>query len=220
MRDDLQAAARRRYGTSAAETPEGKKRVEEYHAALGRFVARFATAEMTVPFVLRHYAKLSLATGRALLSGVRVDQAKSLLGRLADAGVMSKEDWADLEPTLQQLGIINGRRNEILHYGAESVAEGRAFVTNALVALTEDRLTSFVISPAILDDMAADLNKIIIHMLTRHAGRPQLRAKASLDGVAALLREPWRYKPPSSPPKKMDRPSTKAQPGQPKPSQA
>lgn len=219
-REEAIAALARSYPTPARETPDGIKREQEYHAALGRFVDRFAHAEMTVPFVLRHYAKLPVATGRALLSGVRVDQAKSLLGRLADAEIMSKEDWGDLEPTLQHLGIINGRRNEILHHGAESVAEGRAFVTNALMALTEDRITSFAISPAILDDMTADLRKIILHLLTRHTGRPEMKAQSTRDWIASKLREPWRYKLPSSPLKKKGRPNTKAQADPPKPSQA
>src|SRR5580658_8089494 len=84
------AAIARRYPVPASQTAEGKKRLAEYHAALGRFVHRFAEAEMAAPFVLRHYAKLPLATARALLSGVRVDQMKSLLGRLAEAGIMSE----------------------------------------------------------------------------------------------------------------------------------
>src|SRR5580693_150163 len=205
------AAIARRYQVPAAETEEGKGRVAEYHAALGRFVDRFAEVENALPFVLRHYAKLPTATARALLSGVRVDQMKGLLNRLAEVGLLPTAEWADLEPTLQQLGVINGRRNDILHHGAESVAEGRAFVTNALMAHTEERITSFTISPEILDDMTADLRKIMIHLLTRHAGRPEMKAQANRDWVASVLRQPWRYKQQPSPLKTKGHPKRKVQ---------
>jgi hypothetical protein len=42
-----------------AETEEGKKRLNAYYLALGRFTDRFARVEQAVHTVLSHYAKLA-----------------------------------------------------------------------------------------------------------------------------------------------------------------
>jgi hypothetical protein len=72
---------------------------------------------------------------------------------------MSDPDWKDPEPIFQQLAIISGRRNDIFHHGASFIAEGEGVVTNATMALTEERITKFDISPDIINDMTADLKK-------------------------------------------------------------
>jgi hypothetical protein len=139
--------------------------------------------------------------------------------RLAEVGVIPPEEWAPLEPVLAQLKHISGKRNTILHYGAVDVAEGRGLVTDAMVALTMERVKSFPISPDILSDMTDDLNKIFIHLLMRHAGRPVLRANHP--GLDEILRAAWRYIPPQ--PKKNHRPPNgkRTKPKrQPSPSQA
>jgi hypothetical protein len=146
-----------------ANTPEpaaGKERLNAYYLALGCFTHRFAWVEEAVHTVLSHYAKLPPAAARALLSGVRVDETKNRLSRLHEVGLISDADWMDVEPIFQQLGIINNRRNEIFHHGASFIAEGAGVVTNATMALTEERITKFDISADIIDDMTADLKKI------------------------------------------------------------
>jgi hypothetical protein len=110
------------YEKPAAETEEGKQRQEAYYAALGRFVHRFALAELCAHSVL--YAKLPTATARVLLSGVRIDETKNRLSRLHEVGIIDDADWADAEPIFQQLNIINGCRNQILHHGAISSRRG------------------------------------------------------------------------------------------------
>jgi hypothetical protein len=91
-----------------AETEEGKKRLNAYYLALGRFTDRFARVEQAVHTVLSHYAKLPPAAARALLSGVRVDETKNRLLRLHDEGLMSDPDWKDAEPIFQQLAVAVG----------------------------------------------------------------------------------------------------------------
>jgi hypothetical protein len=186
------------YAIPASETKEGKERLRIYYEALGRFIDMFSKIEMAAHIVLRHYAKMTTATANALLSGVRVDETKNRLQRLFDAGIMNEADWNDAEPIFQHLAVINGRRNNILHHGAISVAEGFGIVTNANIAHTQERGTKFPISPDILDNMTADLRKIMIHLYTRHAGRPPLLgAHPEID---ALLRASWRYTQQPSPP--------------------
>jgi hypothetical protein len=90
-------------------------RVKNFHLALGRFVATFAKVEFATHLVFQHYAKLTPAAARALLSGVRTNQTRSHLKRLFEIGFITKEEWDDISPTLDQLGEINSRRNDILH---------------------------------------------------------------------------------------------------------
>lgn len=175
----------------ASQTPEGKERLRAYYEALGRFVDMFSKAERAVHLVLRNYAKMTDGAARALLSGVRVDETRNRLSRLHEAKAMSDEDWVSVEPILQHLNEINGCRNEILHHGALTVAEGDGLVTNAAMALTVDRVTGFPISPDILADMTFDLRKIILHLYVRHLGRPPLRGDHP--ELQATLHAPWRY---------------------------
>jgi hypothetical protein len=214
-----------RYEIPAIDTPEGKQRLRDYHEALGRFMDTYARAEHACRLVLQHYAKLSPEAARALLSGVRTDEGRSQIKRLADIAFMPKADWADIEPTLQQLGIINKARNLIMHHGATEVAEGQGNVSDVATALLPERVSSFPISPTILAQMTADLEKIIIHLRAQHSGLGEIKPKILRDGIDARLAEPWQYMPPpslqagSNKQEKTDQPKDKARPDQPKPSQ-
>jgi hypothetical protein len=116
------------------------------------------------------------------------------LRRLASIGVITKTEWEQLEPITKQLKSISDVRNTVLHYGASNVAEGSGFVPDAIMALTADRAKVFPISPEILDDMAQDLGKIFLHLVTRHMGRPALRGKHPK--LERVLNAAWRYTPP------------------------
>ena len=180
------------YIKTASETEEGRQRVSVYYLALGRFAHRFAQAEASVHYVLRHYAGMKADVARALLSGVRVRDAKSKLSRLREIGVIPDDKYTELTFLFDQLGIINGARDDIFHHGAINVAEGDGIVTNAAMALVEDRVTAFKISVESLDDMTADLHKILIHFHTSHMGRPPLMGNHPV--IEEILRATWRYK--------------------------
>ena len=182
------------YVVPASQTPEGRKRLNEYYGALGRFVDMFSRAEAAVALTLWHYAKTSPEIAKVVFAGTKTDVASTYLKQLAKATGASKELRDDLEDVLQQLGIINGARNAILHYGAEpeSVARGNAIVSNALKAKGEP--DTFPISPAILMRMLADLYKIIAHLNSRHLGK---RMDYTIAGDPTRLA--WQYKHPSRP---------------------
>jgi hypothetical protein len=63
------------YSIPASETPEGKRRIAAYYASLGEFIDTFSRAEVTVEYVLRHYAKMGPRVAVVILSGVRADAA-------------------------------------------------------------------------------------------------------------------------------------------------
>jgi hypothetical protein len=98
---------------------------------------------------------------------------------------------------LQQLGIINGVRNMILHYGATYVAEGRGIVSDVLKAKGEP--TVFPISAIALDQMTEDLGKISTHLNYRHLERPMPRSALMLSYMLSVFDSPWQYKHPVPP---------------------
>jgi hypothetical protein len=179
------------YAKPASETEEGRQRLSVYYLALGRFAHRFALAELGVHFVLRHYAGMKEGVARALLSGVRIRDTKSKLSRLHEIGVIPEDKWSDLVFLFDQLSIINSARDDIFHYGAINIAEDDGLVTNAAMALAEDRVTAFKISVEALDNMTADLRKILIHFHLSHIGRPPL--KGLHPTLNEILSAPWQY---------------------------
>jgi len=163
---------------------------ESYYTALGRFTDTFASVEMFMTFSLWHYAKTKLSIARSVFSGVRVKEAMAHIKRIIESTNADLEIREDAEFIFKQLADITGARNDIMHFGTTDLPSGITTVTNALKATAEDRITAFVISPKILDEMTNDLEKIIIHLRQRHVGRPALRAKY----VQEILLSPWRYK--------------------------
>lgn len=166
-----------------------------YHLALGRFVDAFARVETLLQMVLCRHTRISHPASRAVFSGARTAVIRGYLRRLADVDMISAEQWAALEPVLQQLGIINDKRNDILHYGAREIDRGEGFVTNALMALTESRMTLFPISAPILTQMTFDCEKIILHLLYDQLTLGQLLAAPDPEHQR-ILQAAWQYKPP------------------------
>lgn len=167
----LSAFSFKPYLVPASKTPEGQQRLREYYEALGRFVDMFARAETALTLTLWHYAKTSPVIAKIVFAGTRTELSSNFIKQIAQATGVSIELRDDLGDVLQQLGIINGVRNAVLHYGVEpeSIAQGRAIVSDALRAKGEP--TTFPISPTVLSDMTADLHKIIAHLDQSHLGR-------------------------------------------------
>lgn len=166
-------------------------RLREYYEALGRFVDMFARAETAVTLTLRHYAKTSPEVSKIIFAGTRTNAGSKIIKQIANATGVSQELRKDLEDVFNQLGIITGVRNAVLHYGTEpeSVAMGNAIVSDAIKAKGEP--TTFPISPKALNEMTADLNKIIAHLDQSHLGKATADSFLGDPRLAA-----WRYKHP------------------------
>ena len=128
-----------------------------------------------------------------VLTAGKVDQCAKYIKQIAAAINAPKEKRDDLELVLQQLWILNGVRDAILHYGATAIAEGRGMVSDAWKAKAEPK--EFPISDAALAEMADDARKVIAHLTFHHLGPPGA-PDAFLEQV---LQRPWRYKYPSPP---------------------
>lgn len=182
------------YRVPASETEEGKKRLQEYYSALGHFIDVFAQVEGVVSFTLWHYAKTVPEIAKIVFSGVKIDVSSTYIKQLAAATKAPQDRIDDLADVLQQLGIINGVRNMVVHYGARSVAEGHGIATNELRAKGEP--TVFPISAILLQQMTADLRTILVRLRYKHLSVPKPRASENRQFLDELLSAPWQYKHP------------------------
>jgi hypothetical protein len=153
----------------------------------------FAHVEEAIQLTLWHYAKTHQTIARSVFSGVRVKDGMSFIKRIAEATGAPTEIQEELGNLFAQLHKITDTRNEVLHHGAQSVARGNAFVTNALLAHLPDKITLIPISPATVDEMTADLRKIIVTLHARHAGRPAPEGALERRMTENVVSSPWRY---------------------------
>lgn len=188
-----------------------------YYEALGEFIDEFAKVEAALHLTLWRYAKTPAPIAQAVFSGVRVDGAISFINRIFEVADHSDEAKADLGHIFKQLKLINDARNLIIHYGSVPVPNmlvGRVS-TNALVALTEERLRSIPASARFLDDMTSDLRKIQMHLIVNHFVREPGVPPPYTEDELALLTAAWRHRPP--PPKRRRSKTPDRSPTQPPP---
>jgi hypothetical protein len=180
------------YTIPASETEEGKERIRSYYESLGRFIGAFSEAETAVHLTLRAYAGTPAEIANIAFSGVKMKNGMVFIKQIAKA--TEKSQWAqdDLKDIFDQLSIINGVRNDILHHGANMVAEGKGYVSNALRAKGE--ATEFPISPELLNAMWQDLQRILVRLYYDHLGRPRPISTLALLYLNGLVERPWQYK--------------------------
>jgi hypothetical protein len=171
---------------------------ERYWAALGKFIHAFSLAEGRLISFLKTEAKVSNEIGGVLFHGTRIEAAKELLNNiLTMTGQTEKKKR--LETPINQLSAIATVRNNIIHWGARH--DGRE---DLLVSNTDKypiRPKEFRISPADLERMYSDLNKINVWLLVE-----QHPTTSDQDVWSVFFAQPWLYTPPQpSPPKNQRR---------------
>jgi hypothetical protein len=172
------------------------ERRQKHYEAFGQFIEAFAIVETAMALTLWKYAGVSHRVARAVFSGVRAKEAGDFIKRILEARKAPQAKRNRLKYILDQLGEINSARNDIVHYGIQSVWEGNAVVTNALKAATKSKVTHFSASAEILDNMTADLRKITMHLNYEWLEKPrpaQDSLRMGLDN--RVLQAPWKYRP-------------------------
>lgn len=160
-----------------------------YCLALGHFVHVFAKLEMALQIVLWAESGLDPLRGRALFSGVKVDQAVSLIRRLHEAQGRQLSPFYNY--VLPQVSAINAERNRILHYGAHAQDDGTLVVSNQRAAHIPERNVSTVVSTETLSCMRDDV-VTIVQVLTHI--RHQLAGTSFTEGEE-LIGAAWKFKP-------------------------
>ena len=139
---------------------------DEYYLALGRFIAAFSEIEGAMQVALWHFSSVKSPVAQAVFSGIRADEASNKITRISNA-----EGWSDIQKSewkliSDRLGILRQLRNDIIHYGAEWHGENSWLVSNKMFVHTADRVKTTPVSPSILEDAIADLEKLSFHLFT------------------------------------------------------
>ena len=142
----------------------GGPEYESYCLALGRFVSAFSAVENIVQALFWRLTGVEERLAPTVFSGVRMDAAQSLIGRILDAKPCQGLDRDELDEVFAQLTAITRVRNDILHYGADRRAAGEFVTSNEHLAFTPCRLRETRVSPDVLDALHADLAKIAIQL--------------------------------------------------------
>jgi len=177
---------------------------EPYFAAIGKFIASYATAEAQVHLLARKLTRLSDAKGRIVFSGMRLgDLAERIRGLLRIANASSKKT-TEIDECLRQLDLIATQRNNLVHRFV-NYKEKKIVVTNVVTSKTvEDaELHTFTITD--FENMDSDCTAITVRLAVYApaGGKPTKLTKA----LRAWVYAPWRYKPPRPVQKPKQRPS-------------
>lgn len=183
--------------------------MDEYYAALGRFISGFSRTEKTLLEVLWVEAGLRHPEAPALLYGFRVANAIETLGRLYES--RAKTLHPTLLPALGQLSSINTARNWIVHWGLD-VPEGvtpdpkSLLVTNTFLAHNEGSQRKLPVSVADLEAMSTDAGFIQAVLTAQLMGAtPEI-----LDALGK--QRTWLYKFPQSKAARAKSPKTRGRP--------
>jgi hypothetical protein len=169
---------------------------ERYWRALGKFVDEFAAIETAIHILLMQRTNTPLDIARAVFSGVRIQEAMKLIGRVSEVRPLDAKTKADQKYVFAQLNVITDFRNAILHYGARTITPSEFEVTNWLMALNESRQVKIRVSAKTLLQLVHDLRKIEVHLMARHMLRePDLMLPFTRSELN-LLNASWRYIPP------------------------
>lgn len=185
------------YSVPASETPQGKERIRAYHEALGRFIDMFSRAEAAVEYVLRHYAETSTRVALVIFQNAGISISIGYVEKLLPTSGLPEDEQRELKTVFSQLQAISRARNSIVHFGAQSIADGVGIVTNSLKR-SEETATSFPVSPELLGDMTNDLMRIIVFLHQDHMGRDpggKILRRALTPGMPTA----WKYKHPEQP---------------------
>jgi hypothetical protein len=177
--------------------PDNGIGARSYHEALGLFMEEFAKTEGFLRMLLWHYAQVSVILGKVVFPDTGVDRTITLIRNITSVNDPGEPRKSDLEKMLQQLKLINGIRNKIVHFiPLDGMPGDVRHLTDAMRALTEKHRGDTKVSAAMLADMTDDLQKIQTHIWYHLCfDRVPKVVMAMLDKVR---RAPWRYSVPQS----------------------
>lgn len=169
----------------------------DYHRALGEFLHEYSGLEAVMFWALTHYAGVRWEIGRAIFSGVRVEQSISFIKRVMEVADPGDERRTELIEIFRHLSAINETRNSLIHYGSFVTDDMGRITSNVRVAHITKRIKDRPASLELLQAMTADVLKVSQHLIM-HCAHP----RASFSERASenpVLTAPWQYTIPEQP---------------------
>jgi hypothetical protein len=160
---------------------------EECFAALGKFIASYASAEHSVHTVARRLSRLTDAKARIIFGGMRLGDLTERIRGLLRATKASDKKYNEIDACLIQLDLIADQRNKLVHRWVHYF-DGQILASNAGTAkvVSSTETTFFKIGD--FSDMEGDCIAISYRLM--HVGTKKLNP-----ATMKWARWPWRYKP-------------------------
>ena len=179
----------------------------DYWLHLGRLIHEFSRVEFFLQYALRQFSGMTPEVSGAVSGEFRVAAAKDAINRVLVAkGDLEIRDR--LKGPFDQLGVINGVRNDIVHWGALDDGSVDFLVSNSQRLFAPERLREFRVSLRDLRAMSLDLFRISSHLIDEIRGP----VPDEHDEEWAKVRElKWLYRPPAQRTQKKRLPRTPAQ---------
>ena len=187
-------------------TPEGQKNAEAiklYDQAVGQFVLMFAAIEGSLFALLGCLSGAPIEMAKVLFSGTRAHEAMDKIKSVMKARKLRKhspefeaEISSYLTPLLDQLGVINGMRNHLLHYGTQDAYAEEPTVSNWMRALDDEKLKEVKMPRSDLEKMSADLGAatVIIAFIGHRLTFPNMQPPEK--AIRECSQPSWTYKSP------------------------
>ncbi len=170
--------------------------LQEHWAAYGRFIHYFSQVEQRLQNLLWELTGVPLEIARATFQDARFNAITILINRITES--RGETEHPMYRRAIDQLGLINRMRNDIVHLGAAMVyKDGRtvALVSNTLKAMPgKDK--EFEVSVEMLDNMSRDLQTALACIAVANIARLGLPPNAQPIDWSGLAQQPWLYKPP------------------------
>lgn len=179
-----------------------------FYQALGRFIDSFATAEAVLFALHAYFVGIDRKIAAAVFAGVRVDGFMENIRRIMDVADPGKEPREEIEEIFAQLKEIAQARNDVVHYFSFETSDAGRIVTTATRAHIPKKIRERKISTKILEDMTADVHKIVSHMQL-HMQHPRRAAERLSAFKSGAWHDAWRYKRPGDQKNKEPKPGRK-----------
>ena len=95
---------------------QARKEHKAFATAIGELTLAWSDLETVLYKLLKHYAGVNDAVGRALFSGTRARTAMNFIKAIADNTSMEPTRRADLDEIFEQVVAINSMRDFVVHH--------------------------------------------------------------------------------------------------------
>ena len=188
--------------------PPNPQKLDSYLKAVGLLFVGFPLIEQALFELSGRLCGMTPLITRAVLADMRIDAAMSAVNRVLEArkqeallGTRNPKFEqtlsADIKYVFAQLGIINGVRNRLTHYGASPLDADEKVITNASRARSKETLFKISVSVTELKKMNTDIGRIVIllvHLQIRINRYPD--PTVAVDFAERRKQLPWLYKSP------------------------
>ena len=165
---------------------------EAHATALGHFAGQFAVAETVIHDFLVWKSGIDPKLAPAIFSGTRLSAGIMTIRRIYQA--QGRPIEPDVASAFERLQMINGIRNQVMHYGvtyAWDEEDVGPFVSNARLAPAPEKVQETNVTVDDLDRMTTDLTvcAFILELRLLEAQDP-----LATPGAPAQLDDAWSYR--------------------------